>query len=93
MRQKPQIVTEFISEFLGQGWNKSQATSLAWAEYFEEWMGIQASKMRGDAFFGPEVRIDCYCSDCKDGGQLLPSTTIMWLGMHKNHKTKTIKIR
>lgn len=92
-KAKPQIVKEYISEFLSEGWNKSQATSMAWAEYFSEWMDIQAGKMRGERFFGPEVRIDCYCQDCKTGGKLLPDTAKMFLVSHKGHKTKTIKIR
>jgi hypothetical protein len=80
-----------ISDYLAQGFNKSQATSLAWAERFSDWMDAMSGK--GTGFFGPEIRIDTYCFDCKDGGQLLPDTCRMFIQRHKGHKTKTIKIR
>lgn len=90
-KKQPESVKNFIAEFITQGWNKTQATSLAWAEYFEEYLVYLEAKSRGN--YSPEIRIDCYCKTCKDGGQLLPGTTIMWLGMHKDHETKTIKIK
>lgn len=90
-QDRKQIVKDMVAEFISRGWNKKQATSLAWAEYFEEYLAYLEMKSRG--MYSPEIRIDCYCKTCKDGGQLLPATTIMWLGMHKDHDTKTIKIR
>jgi hypothetical protein len=91
MKKMHQLVIDYIAEFQTQGWNKKQAKQLAWAEFFEEKLAQWEMKSRG--LYSPEIRIDCYCADCKDGGQLLPGTTIMWLGMHKGHNTKTIKIR
>jgi hypothetical protein len=91
MKKIPQMVLDYVAEFESRGWNKSQAKSLAWAEYFEEFLAQAEMKSRG--MYSPSIRIDCYCFDCKDGGQLLPGTTIMWLGMHKDHKTRTIKLR
>lgn len=90
-KETPKLVVEFIAEFLTQGWNKKQAKSLAWAEFFEIKLAEYEAKSGG--MYSPEIRIDCFCADCKDGGQLLPGTTIMWLGMHKGHNTRTIKIR
>lgn len=91
MHKRKSIISDLIGEQMSLGFNKSQATSLAWAIYFEDWMSLMAARSR--SFFGPEIRIDCFCHDCKDGGQLLPDTTQMWIKSHKDHKTKTIKLR
>lgn len=90
----PQFVLEGIADFMSQGWNKAQSTSLAWMAFFEQrdaqqdaWLGVRGYGM------GNGTRIDCYCHDCKDGGQLLPGTADMWIRGHKDHKTKTVRIR
>lgn len=91
MKSTPAMVLDLITEFKSQGWNTKQAKSLAWAEYFEDYLVMLEAKYQGR--INPSIRIDCYCKTCKDGGQLLPGTTIMWLGMHKDHDTRTIKVR
>ena len=92
MKQAPYL--RFYQEYKDQGYNDSQAKSMAWAEYFEERMAILDQKYaHRDSFFGPEIRIDCSCKDCGEGAQLLPSTAMQFIRRHKHHKTKTIKIR
>jgi hypothetical protein len=80
-----------LTPFLELDFNKTQSTSLAWAERFSEWMN--RNSWRGNGFFSPEIRIDCYCIDCKTGGQFLPDTTREFIFRHKSHNTKTMKVR
>ena len=84
-------ISEYVAHFMSLGWNKVQATSLAWIEEFEEFMDSRSGQ--GNGFFGPSVTIDCYCKDCEQGCQVIPSTARMFIQNHKDHDTKTIKIR
>lgn len=80
-------VEALTAELKEQGWNDTQAKSLAWSEFFEEKMNEYNAKSK--SFFGGTIRIDCYCYDCKIGGHLLPETTRIFIHSHKNHNTKT----
>lgn len=80
------------SKYVEMGYNKAQATSLAWADHFADWMDSKSASGSG-SLFGPEIRIDTYCVDCNKGGQFLPSTARDFIHMHKDHKTKTMKLR
>lgn len=81
-----EIVERSKADWLACGFNEKQATSIAWAEYFEEFMGANWTR-------NLTVRIDTYCKDCKVGGQFLPTTVREFIKMHKGHNTKTIKLR
>ena len=76
--------------FVAQGWNKKQATSLAWCEYFSDWMDLQWAN---SPMFAYEIRIDCWCEDCQKGGQFIPSIARGFILDHKDHNTKTVKLR
>lgn len=84
-------IKSLINNYTKCGYNSAQAKSLAWADVFEEKMYLMSLKT--NSFFGPEIRIDCHCWDCNDGGQFLPDTTKSFIIRHKNHNTKTIKLR
>lgn len=84
------LVKELTQEYQDQGYNLSQSKSLAWADYFADKMTELDYKTRHRSiFFGPEIRIDCYCHDCKEGGHFLPETAHSFIRSHKNHKTRT----
>lgn len=80
-----------INEFLKQGFNKSQATSLAWAQVFEA-KQIEVEYRYGGRVDGT-IRIDTYCYDCKEGGQFIPDAVRYFINAHKDHKTRTIRIK
>jgi len=88
MRTKKLIADK--AEYQAQGFNTTQATSLAWAEHFNDWMHSVHHLNNGEGY---AVRIDTYCRDCKCGGQFLPSTCREFIVQHKGHQTKTIKLR
>lgn len=80
-----------VSDYQRKGFNKTQATSLAWAEFFETKMADIEYRYQGNV--DSTIRIDTYCNDCSEGGQFLPSTVISFINHHKDHSTKTIKLR
>lgn len=80
-----------LKPFLDQGFNKSQATSLAWAEIFEAKQTETEYRYQGRV--DGTIRIDTWCVDCKQGGQFLPDTVRTFIGIHKNHKTKTARFK
>lgn len=80
-----------LKPFQDQGFNKSQATSLAWAEIFEQRQVDIEYKYQGRV--DGTIRIDTWCADCKQGGQFIPDTVRTFIHAHKGHKTKTVKLR
>ena len=86
--QRAKKIEILINEFISEGWNKNQAKSLAWAEYFDDYIATYEQNHNG---YSCNLRIDCYCDDCKEGANLLPSTVRDFLAVHLNHKTRTIK--
>lgn len=80
-----------INRYQKEGFNKSQATSIAWTEILER--AQVEVEYRSQGLSTKVIRIDTYCADCKEGGQFLPDTTRAFIFRHKDHKTKTIKLR
>lgn len=80
-----------VKHFLDIGFNKSQATSLAWAEIFEARQVEIEYKYQGRV--DSSIRIDTFCFDCNVGGQFLPDTVRTFINRHKGHKTKTIRLK
>jgi hypothetical protein len=80
-----------ITHFQSLGYNKNQATSLAWADFFAEKQAIIEYKYQGN--FDAGFKFDCYCYDCKKGNVFGAAETIkLFIDEHYNHKTKTRKI-
>lgn len=80
-----------LKPHLDVGFNKSQATSLAWAEIFETKQIDTEYKYQGR--IDGTIRIDTYCFDCGQGGQFVPDTVRTFIGLHKGHKTKTMRLK
>jgi len=80
-----------VSSFMKLGFSKCQAIQLFWAVFFEE----QASVMeyKNQVRFLSQIKFDCFCFDCNEGGQFIPSTAREFIIRHKNHNTKTIKLK
>lgn len=86
-----QDVKDLIKEFMDQGYNKNQATSLAWAEFFEEKMAIIEARYQGNFDAGYEFH--CNCFDCKTSNVFRAADTIrLFINEHKGHNTKTLKV-
>lgn len=79
------------AQFEKMGFNKAQATSLAWAEIFEDKQAEVEQRYQGRV--DGTIRIDCFCHDCKEGGQFVPDTTRLFIHNHKGHKTTTFRIK
>lgn len=80
-----------ITHFILLGFNKSQATSLAWAELFEQRQVEVEYKYQGRV--DSTIRIDTWCARCKEGGQFIPDMVRIFINKHKGHKTKTIRLK
>jgi len=87
----PNIVKTLIKEYIQAGFNALQAKQMAFAEYFEDRQAQYEYRTQGEGTY--QIRIDCYCHDCKEGGQFVPGTVMDFIKRHKNHKTKTFKCR
>lgn len=80
-----------VEDQMSQGFNKSQATSIAWSIIFEERAAELEAKYQGN--FSPNWKFDCYCFDCKKGNQFGAADSMrLFIYDHKDHKTKTMKI-
>lgn len=79
------LVEEYKTEFIEQGWNKSQATSLAWAAYYEN---------HSMAYFhGWSMEFHASCMDCGEHKVFRCADTVrLFIMGHKNHKTVTRKV-
>lgn len=78
--------------FMSQGFNKSQAKSLAWSAYWEDKQAEIEGRYQGN--FDANYTFDCYCHDCKTGNQFKAADTIrLFIYEHKDHKTTTRKLR
>lgn len=80
-----------LNPHLSAGFNKSQATSLAWAEIFEARQVETEYKYQGRV--DGTIRIDTWCVTCNEGGQFIPDVVRMFINTHKDHKTKTRRIK
>lgn len=80
-----------LKPFLDQGFNKSEANILAGAEVLED--KLLDIKMRYQGNIDSSFWIDLWCEDCKIGGLFMPSAVIMFIYRHKDHKTRSLKLR
>ena len=80
-----------IQDFMEQGFNKSQATSLAWSEFFED---QDAAYEARTGYWATGRTYDCYCFDCKKGNAFKSADSIrLFIIEHKDHKTKTMVVK
>lgn len=80
-----------LSDYFAQGFNKSQATSLAWAAIFEQRQVEVEYKYQGRV--DGTIRVATWCETCKCGGDFMPDSVRLFIHAHKGHKTRTVKIR
>jgi hypothetical protein len=72
-------VTKQIME--EEGYNRQQAKSLAWAEYFE---------FKSNRWLDDSRRFDCYCKDCDEGKCFAAAGSVRYfIQRHRGHKTST----
>jgi hypothetical protein len=84
--RKFKLIDNLTEEIMKEGWDRNQAKSLAWAEFFEQTVemkyGLASTK-----------RYDCYCHDCKEGHCFGAADSIRtFILLHKDHKTRTFAI-
>lgn len=88
-RPQPQLVQETKAHYKSLGYSTPQATSIAWAEFFEQQDALYTART-GNWASGRQY--DCYCFDCKKGNTFQAADTVrLFIEEHKNHKTKTFK--
>lgn len=85
---KPKVDPKY---FMSQGFNKTQAMSLAWAEYFEDKAAEIEYRYQGNV--DSTIRVSCFCHTCNVGGEYLPDTVRSFIISHKDHATKTMRFK
>ncbi len=80
---KDQFITRMAACHAKDGYNKSQAKSLAWADFFER----QEMKYG----LGYCKRYDVFCKDCNVGHVFGASGSMAYfIRQHKDHKTRSV---
>lgn len=82
------LVDKLTAGFIDDGYNRTQARSLAWAEYYESY---SVSYLR--AGLGGGMQFHAKCHDCNESAVFHCADTIrLFIRNHKDHKTWTRKV-
>lgn len=91
-RKQPDLVVASVEHHMkAYGFDKNQATSIAWSEYFEEKAAQIEAKYQGNVW--ASFKFDCYCKTCGKGNVFHAADTVrLFIWDHKGHNTKTRKV-
>ncbi len=72
-----------VQDLTKQGWSKSQANQLAWADFWE-----YGREGRGTGGYSFNRRFHTFCKDCDKGNDFTSADSVrLFVHSHKGHKT------
>lgn len=91
-KQLPILVQESMNSYIQSGFNKSQALSIGWSEYFENEMAKIEAKYQSN--FTPNWEFHCSCKDCNKSNVFKSADSIrLFMFEHKNHNTWSRRLK